>query len=111
MGGMFTILKVHPNLTSYDDPGWYSHPTKSVAARAAGNQLRDDGIAADGSTAPRPPRSARSASRLAPPPEKTPTVKGTQEYRCVMHPDVVSNKPGKCPQCGMKLVGVRSLEP
>jgi len=25
------------------------------------------------------------------------------EYFCSMHPQVVSNKPGKCPECGMKL--------
>jgi len=26
MGGMFTILKVRANITTYDDPGWYKHP-------------------------------------------------------------------------------------
>jgi hypothetical protein len=31
MGGMFTILKVRENLTSYDDPGWYDHPAGTVA--------------------------------------------------------------------------------
>jgi len=25
-------------------------------------------------------------------------------YTCEMHPDVVSDKPGKCPKCGMNLV-------
>jgi hypothetical protein len=25
-------------------------------------------------------------------------------YTCTMHPDVVSDKPGKCPKCGMDLV-------
>ena len=25
-------------------------------------------------------------------------------YTCVMHPEVISDKPGKCPKCGMKLV-------
>ena len=25
-------------------------------------------------------------------------------YTCSMHPEVVSNKPGNCPKCGMKLV-------
>lgn len=27
-----------------------------------------------------------------------------QKYTCPMHPDVVLNKPGRCPQCGMTLV-------
>lgn len=29
----------------------------------------------------------------------TPTI-----YTCVMHPEVISDKPGNCPKCGMKLV-------
>jgi len=24
-------------------------------------------------------------------------------YRCPMHPEVISDKPGRCPQCGMNL--------
>ncbi|MEX2117500.1 MAG: heavy metal-binding domain-containing protein [Bacteroidota bacterium] len=30
-------------------------------------------------------------------------------YTCPMHPDVVSDKPGKCPQCGMKLEKKKSV--
>jgi hypothetical protein len=41
----------------------------------------------------------------------TPTQEraGTQTklYYCAMHPDVVQDKPGKCPQCGMDLVEKR----
>ena len=25
-------------------------------------------------------------------------------YTCTMHPEVVTNQPGKCPKCGMDLV-------
>jgi hypothetical protein len=28
------------------------------------------------------------------------------KYTCLMHPDVIMNKPGKCPKCGMTLVKV-----
>jgi hypothetical protein len=31
MGGMFTIVKVREGITSYEDPGWYAHPSGSVA--------------------------------------------------------------------------------
>ncbi len=26
MGGMFTVLKVRDNITTYEDPGWYRLP-------------------------------------------------------------------------------------
>jgi transcription initiation factor IIE alpha subunit len=34
---------------------------------------------------------------------KVDTTKHVTYYTCSMHPDVVSNKPGKCPKCGMNL--------
>ncbi len=40
-----------------------------------------------------------------PEPEKgsaTNQVQGA-EYTCPMHPEVLSDRPGKCPQCGMNL--------
>jgi FtsP/CotA-like multicopper oxidase with cupredoxin domain len=45
MGGLFTILKVRDQLQSYDeDPGWYQHPTGTVAMKATDEELRRDGI-------------------------------------------------------------------
>jgi len=70
MGGMFTILKIRDDITSYEDPGWYKHPP--------------------GTTAHAVPAAARVS---------TPTL-----YTCAMHPEVISDKPGTCPKCGMKLV-------
>jgi rRNA maturation endonuclease Nob1 len=37
---------------------------------------------------------------------KTKKVKSVAkvEYTCTMHPEVLSDKPGKCPKCGMTLV-------
>ena len=31
-----------------------------------------------------------------------------KKYTCTMHPEVVMDKPGKCPKCGMKLVAVKN---
>ena len=32
------------------------------------------------------------------------TAPAAVQYTCTMHPEVVSDKPGKCSKCGMKLV-------
>jgi hypothetical protein len=31
MGGMFTVVKIRPHITSYEDPGWYDAPTGTRA--------------------------------------------------------------------------------
>ena len=31
-------------------------------------------------------------------------------YQCEMHPEVTSDKPGKCPKCGMDLAKVKKSE-
>jgi hypothetical protein len=35
---------------------------------------------------------------------KTKSKKVEVQYTCGMHPDVTSNKPGRCPKCGMGLI-------
>ena len=42
--------------------------------------------------------------------EDTHTV-SEQVYTCPMHPEVVSDKPGSCPKCGMDLVKKAAPEP
>jgi manganese oxidase len=42
MGGMFTIIKVRENLTTYDDPGWYEAPPGTLAVLAGSDELRRD---------------------------------------------------------------------
>jgi hypothetical protein len=47
MGGMFTVLKVRESLASYEgDPGWYAHPSGTVASEASRADLARDGIRA-----------------------------------------------------------------
>ena len=38
----------------------------------------------------------------------TSRVAENDTYTCQMHPEVISDKPGKCPKCGMNLVKVKS---
>jgi RND family efflux transporter MFP subunit len=38
------------------------------------------------------------------------TTTEKQLYSCGMHPDVISDKPGNCPICGMKLTPIKSAE-
>lgn len=42
MGGMFTIVKVRDNITSYEDPGWYRHSDGTVASLASDKELESD---------------------------------------------------------------------
>lgn len=42
MGGMFTILKVRDNLTSYDDPSWYENPPGTLAGLASQEEIERD---------------------------------------------------------------------
>src|SRR4030067_2098924 len=39
------------------------------------------------------------------------TIEQTKEfYSCPMHPGVISDQPGKCPKCGMKLQKLVAIE-
>jgi FtsP/CotA-like multicopper oxidase with cupredoxin domain len=42
MGGMFTVVKVREDISSYEDPGWYKHPEGTVASRVPDNEIPKD---------------------------------------------------------------------
>ncbi len=82
MGGMFTVLKVHPDAPLFataeeyakqvklpGDLGWYDNPPGTVA---------------------------ESINRKA-------ASTGAVTYTCPMHPEIRQPQPGSCPTCGMTL--------
>src|SRR5829696_4233129 len=42
-------------------------------------------------------------------PAAMPTGAGSVTYACPMHPEVTSTEPGRCPECGMKLLATQAL--
>jgi hypothetical protein len=107
MGGMFTVVKVREGITSYEDPGWYEHPAGTLVRDPTTAEL--DALADIPAAAP--PTTKTKAAEPARNPETVPATQGSTGsdtlYTCRMHPEVVSNKPGKCPKCGMKLMPKR----
>jgi hypothetical protein len=60
--------------------------------------LAGDACCSGGDSAPQPAQAAKQDAAQ------------TQKYTCPMHSDVVSDKPGKCPKCGMTLVPVKDAK-
>lgn len=52
-----------------------------------------------------PPASSEPHEKTEAAPDGGPSrQQSTTLYTCAMHPEVISDKPGKCPKCGMTLV-------
>jgi FtsP/CotA-like multicopper oxidase with cupredoxin domain len=83
-------------------------PSQSTNAERFGTLRRNEDLAAERD---------RLDAELTRPPDKTlvldaemPLLYGTASdaaaWTCPMHPDVISDHPGTCPRCGMKLIAV-----
>ena len=85
--------------------------TDDPAPALAFDRLRDDAELAE-------LRDRTAAQRAAPPDKSLGFVaemdfeepEGTVAYVCPMHPEVVSDVQGKCPECGMKLMPASSVD-
>ncbi len=53
---------------------------------------------------------APTAGAMAPSDHAHETAEGKELYQCSMHPNVVSDRPGQCPICGMDLQLVKQIE-
>jgi hypothetical protein len=51
-----------------------------------------------------PPAQPAPAAAAAAAPAPAADSAAATVYTCPMHPEIVSDKPGRCPKCGMKLV-------
>jgi len=63
------------------------------------------------STVPTIPPAASSPALLTNTAPATNAPAAKQLYTCPMHPEVISDKPGQCPKCGINLVPVEMTKP
>ncbi len=71
----------------------------------AGTTTGNDPTAAISSIAAVNPAAVNSvALNSAAAKDSVPMKKAAVVYTCKMHPEIISDKPGKCPKCGMELV-------
>lgn len=83
-----------------DRAGLSPGPVSQPASPGAGHEHH-------GTSAPPVTTSGADTSSMGAPPTTQPQ-EATAIYVCPMHPDVVSDAPGKCPKCGMNLVKKQS---
>jgi heavy metal-binding protein len=90
-------LDGHPPLPGEAHPGWAGLDPSP----AQGHEHQHEHASGDADPARQHPAGHHPADPAAAPDDVT---EDAVVYTCPMHPDVVSDQPGKCPRCGMNLV-------
>ena len=71
----------------------------SACNNAANNSEKKESVAATTATAETPAEDAAAFQAI----DTTKLATGSMYYQCSMDPEIITDKPGDCPKCGMKL--------
>ena len=106
------IAKTEPKITAYHCP---MHPevvsSKPGKCPKCGMELTPIHGAAPAAPATPAPAPAATATAPAPAAPAPSAAKPETLYRCPMHPQIIQEKPGKCPICSMELVPFQKPAP